>query len=185
MMNRRDFVRRLVAGLAGTAVATELDLERLLWVPKPMIVVPAMPGPTSLQIDWITKEACRLLEKRLASLDLMKRQYDLIDVSAIGNGGITDQSHVGVELSPKFPPADLSRVVLAPAMAALADHVADKGFTSFGTPALLDYPHAVSSAVVVSKKTGVAIRGAIGAFIDEFGVVEDVLRFDVLTGGRK
>ena len=43
-MQRRDFLRFLGLGatsaVASSLLGAELDLERLLWVPKPMIVVP-------------------------------------------------------------------------------------------------------------------------------------------------
>lgn len=42
-MNRRDFLARLTGGAVGLVVGQEIDWERLLWTPKPMIVVPAMP----------------------------------------------------------------------------------------------------------------------------------------------
>lgn len=38
-MNRRVFLQSLMVAAAGST----FDLERLLWVPKPMITVPAMP----------------------------------------------------------------------------------------------------------------------------------------------
>lgn len=41
-MNRRAFLHRLALAASGLAV----DPERLLWTPKPMIVVPAMPRAT-------------------------------------------------------------------------------------------------------------------------------------------
>ncbi len=41
-MRRRDLLRLL---LSTPALAlADLDVERLLWVPKPMVVVPAMPA---------------------------------------------------------------------------------------------------------------------------------------------
>jgi len=51
-IDRRAFLR----ALAASAVGMTLDPERLLWVPKPMIVVPAMPalytgGPATL-LEW-------------------------------------------------------------------------------------------------------------------------------------
>ena len=39
-MNRRGFLRTL---LMSSAAAATLDIEKLLWVPKSQIVVPAMP----------------------------------------------------------------------------------------------------------------------------------------------
>jgi len=43
-MNRRSFLRFLLASAAAEAVAETIDIERLLWVPKPIITVPAMPS---------------------------------------------------------------------------------------------------------------------------------------------
>jgi hypothetical protein len=40
-MDRRGFL----AVLLGTAAAEAIDFERLLWIPKPIITVPAMPLP--------------------------------------------------------------------------------------------------------------------------------------------
>ena len=54
-MNRRDFGRRLLAMFAAGAV---LDPEYLLWKPKPMVTVPAMPliavdGETGIAFRFI------------------------------------------------------------------------------------------------------------------------------------
>lgn len=38
-MRRRDFLRLLLA----SPIAATVDVEQLLWVPKPIVVVPAMP----------------------------------------------------------------------------------------------------------------------------------------------
>lgn len=55
MVTRRDMLRILLAA----PIAATVDVERLLWVPKPIIVVPAMPSPRTLQriiyyygVDW-------------------------------------------------------------------------------------------------------------------------------------
>ena len=40
MMNRRSFLGALGIGAAGTIVAADFDWDRLLWRPKPMVVVP-------------------------------------------------------------------------------------------------------------------------------------------------
>ena len=66
-MNRRDLLTRLLTGAAGLAIGAELDIERLLWVPKPIITVPAMPSSGVLSTDWITREALRVLENNLMS----------------------------------------------------------------------------------------------------------------------
>lgn len=39
-VGRRAFIQTIMAAVAGGAV---LDVDKLLWVPKPMIVVPALP----------------------------------------------------------------------------------------------------------------------------------------------
>jgi len=39
-VGRRAFIQMITAAVAGGAV---LDVDKLLWVPKPMIVVPALP----------------------------------------------------------------------------------------------------------------------------------------------
>jgi len=43
-MGRRDFLARLLGSAAGAAIASTVDLDRLLWVPTPIITVPAMPA---------------------------------------------------------------------------------------------------------------------------------------------
>lgn len=50
-MNRRDFIARLLGGAAGAALAATVDLEQLLWVPKPIITVPAMPTRLAFHPD--------------------------------------------------------------------------------------------------------------------------------------
>lgn len=39
-LTRRAFLRKLWLGAAALPIAAELDWERLLWVPKPIITVP-------------------------------------------------------------------------------------------------------------------------------------------------
>ena len=46
--SRRAFLKALLAAPVVAAGAFEVDWERLLWVPKPLIVVPAMPNPSAL-----------------------------------------------------------------------------------------------------------------------------------------
>lgn len=41
-MRRRDFLKIL---LAAPAIAATVDVEQLLWEPKPMVTVPEMPAP--------------------------------------------------------------------------------------------------------------------------------------------
>jgi hypothetical protein len=103
-MNRRGFLRLLGLGVAGAVADAELDLERLLWVPKPMITVPALPsGVVQVSLDeqfgfeWseahldperirkpmrfatndmITRLALERLETALQLNAIISRQYD-------------------------------------------------------------------------------------------------------------
>lgn len=59
MITRRDLLRILLAA----PIAATVDVERLLWVPKPIIVVPAMPSPQTIKkfiyyygVDWVKWE---------------------------------------------------------------------------------------------------------------------------------
>lgn len=52
MMNRRSFLRGL---LMSSAAAATLDIEKMLWVPKTQIVVPAMPSLAG-KVYWISGE---------------------------------------------------------------------------------------------------------------------------------
>lgn len=187
MMNRRDFVRRLVAGLAGTAVAAEMDLERLLWVPKPMIVVPELPGGlhTFASIDWVTRECLRRLEQQLSFANVVDRHYTLDAASKVGDGLITqgactwgDESHENIQQH------GIEKGFLEPAAEMLAHHVkqAHREVTTFGVPAMLPMNVAEQCAVVVNHKMGTAMRGT-----RYFNIVtgREELRFDVLTGGKK
>lgn len=45
-MNRRSFLKFLLS----TPLALTVDVEKLLWVPKPIITVPAM--PSIYGVDW-------------------------------------------------------------------------------------------------------------------------------------
>lgn len=74
MINRRDFLRRLITGTAALAIgAHELDLDRLLWVPGQMVAVPAN---TFVSADWVTREMLREFRNRLAFVNIVNRQYD-------------------------------------------------------------------------------------------------------------
>jgi hypothetical protein len=39
-MKRREFIRLAASGAFGSAFASAYDWDRLLWIPKPMIVIP-------------------------------------------------------------------------------------------------------------------------------------------------
>ena len=60
-MDRRSFLRLLSSGTVGAIVGAELDIEKLLWVPKPMITIPAMRmGPAITLEQIIDAELTRL-----------------------------------------------------------------------------------------------------------------------------
>ena len=64
-MKRRDFLSLLGIGLAGVTIGAELDLDRLLWIPKPIISVPDMAAVDAVAEDWVTREALLLLNNNL------------------------------------------------------------------------------------------------------------------------
>ena len=75
-MNRRDFLRTLAAGLAGTTVADTFDWDRLLWVPvAKRIFLPPEPSNSLLTIDYITRETLRMLENNLQLSNLIATRY--------------------------------------------------------------------------------------------------------------
>jgi hypothetical protein len=50
-VTRRDLLRALLA----LPIAATLDVEQLLWVPKPIIVVPAMPVNTRITGETVVR----------------------------------------------------------------------------------------------------------------------------------
>mgnify|MGYP001589571287 CR=1 FL=1 len=84
-MNRRAFLRALLAAVSAMA----LDPERLLWVPRQMIVVPAMPLAGILDALKYTYGADRLLylaQQEMVVWNLMKTRRPL-GVAAPGTIG--------------------------------------------------------------------------------------------------
>lgn len=77
-VNRRDFLARLGFGAAGLIVGAELDLERLLWVPKPIISVPdvSLFGNTFISPEWVTHEVCWIFVNNLRVAGRLDRQWD-------------------------------------------------------------------------------------------------------------
>ena len=59
---RRGFLRALAMALPATVAGAELDLERLLWVPKAMVTVPGLPAAGLL----ITPAWVRMCAEQLA-----------------------------------------------------------------------------------------------------------------------
>jgi hypothetical protein len=72
-VNRRAFLQLLASGALGAAATASLDVERLLWVPRPIITVP---GETFVSLEWVTAGLIRELEKNLRLVDLFNREYD-------------------------------------------------------------------------------------------------------------
>lgn len=76
-MNRRAFLGWLIGTAAGVAAAPYLDVDKLLWVPKPIITVPAFPGGNHFVTpEWVVRETLAMFEKNLQMLTLFDRQYD-------------------------------------------------------------------------------------------------------------
>lgn len=80
-LDRRQFLTRVIGGIAGAAAASTLDLEQLLWLPgEKTILIPEFVGPaagnTFLTMDWITREALRLLKQNLTFANMISRPLD-------------------------------------------------------------------------------------------------------------
>lgn len=77
-MDRRGFLRGLALAVAGAGM--DLDIERLLWVPKPMVTVPGLTVPHSfVTAEWMTREALGLLKANLVMARRTIRRYDEAD----------------------------------------------------------------------------------------------------------
>lgn len=87
VVNRRAFLQLAGAAVAGLA----LDPERLLWMPgEKTIYLFGDASSEGTSIDWITREALRLLEKNLAFAGSVNRQYDELFVVSGGKGYVYD-----------------------------------------------------------------------------------------------
>ena len=58
MLERRSFLRRLGLAVPSLVVGSEIDLDRLLWVPTPMVTVPDM--------AWVMRQTLQGLAHNLA-----------------------------------------------------------------------------------------------------------------------
>jgi hypothetical protein len=183
-VNRRSFLQLLTSGALGAAATATLDVERLLWVPKPIITVPAMP---LTNISWIAQAALRELQQRFNALRareldfLAYQQYrpdvvwpsylarvpgdfvlaptsSIIGMVDPGRSVMTHQTHVEVDIGPDGT-VDHRRDMV-PAMAALAHSIAWQGHTAFGVlplPQPSDCFHC-EAATAVDRKQGMALR---------------------------
>ena len=205
IVNRRAFLQ-----LAGTAIAgLAIDPERLLWMPgERTIVLPAFTPHDFAGIDWITREALRLLEKNLAFVGLVNRSYDDVFVASGGKGYLFGSpARLGDTVRVRTPERPLNPTMvtmahqfnvacesragepvsterqLAPMMAVLAKHAKHEKLNVFGT---LTCPSGVDEAAVVTAPSGLALRGIRSGYLD-YGTGEwaSTLRFDLLGGTLK
>lgn len=99
-MNRRDFLRFLIAA----PIAAELDVEKLLWVPRPIVTVPglsAYPLGTLLTLDEINAITHDVVFPGLADAFFRPaRLYDAILGVADGRGGVIRQGFGPVRVRP-------------------------------------------------------------------------------------
>lgn len=70
-MNRRDFVKTILQGVAAAAVASDLDPERLLWKPGAKTIF--LPAPTPVEVVepvklFTSQDAVRLERRSLRRL---------------------------------------------------------------------------------------------------------------------
>jgi hypothetical protein len=81
--SRRRFLR---VALLGAAVAATVDVEQLLWTPKPIVLVPGGAFEdreftiTRVTPDWVVRESLSILEKNLAFSKHFSRHYELDDL---------------------------------------------------------------------------------------------------------
>jgi len=76
-MDRRQFLRRIMAGAAATAAAGMFDPELLLWKPgaRTFFLPPAVAGNHLISPDWVTQEALRLLTHNLKFVSSLNTEY--------------------------------------------------------------------------------------------------------------
>jgi hypothetical protein len=75
-LSRRQFLQRTVAGIAGAAVASTLDYERLLWMPADRTIFLPHEAPFFPSVDWITREVLHVLKNKLRFADYLNATYD-------------------------------------------------------------------------------------------------------------
>lgn len=78
-IDRRTFLRRLGFGtVAAAAAVSTFDLERLLWIPgeKTILLPEAFEAVDFETVDWMTREALRILTNKLTIASSFNRQYD-------------------------------------------------------------------------------------------------------------
>lgn len=178
-LDRRAFLKILGSSAAIAAAVPMLDLEALIWTPKPMIVVPGLVGNQLVTPAWMTKEALRLLKEKLAlARYLLRQEYGGL---VVGQEGMTQQYGVNLELSDhhlKFTQQQFSDRLLQPAISHMAKRLNEDKIAVFGE---LPVPRGVISANrLTDPLAGLSLRGVRQGYMDGEGVWHDILRFDVI-----
>jgi hypothetical protein len=208
MLGRRQFLLRLVGGIAATAVGAQLDLEKLLWIPNERtIFVPSLTEFGTTDLHWMTEELARLFKKNLTFARVVNREYDLWhEPMLVGQT-------VGIRLPPRFAPTDrllptfvdpvqpvvlsnhfsveasralatedrrqIRKRLLEPAADALADRARRHNLDVFA-PLPMPQPsvHALQAIVLTDPQAGISLRAMQHGGL--FG--DETLRFDILGG---
>lgn len=206
-MDRRNFLARLLAGATGVAIASTVDVDRLLWVPgeKTIFIPETVLVPCDWSMGWLTREALKILERNLQFFGHVNREYSERGPRRIGDT-------VRLRLPQSYPAAGKKKSILDPTCTVTMDHLvtADIDLGDLRTcrspielrshlePIVADMAAAVKRAgmnvmadlqiprgveeghVVRSPKSGLSVRGLSG-----FDVTEGRMRgrLDVL-GGR-
>jgi hypothetical protein len=164
VLGRRQFLLRLVGGLAAAAVAPSLDLEKLLWIPgEKKILLPPVAEFGALDLGWYADEALHALQREMNRLNSALLDSCLLDPAASKVGhttlvprrapfvpyGPTDlmvrtdavvhTSQWCFEPNPAIRPLDrydARKRLIEPAMRAMAFVTTAKGLNTFGELAL-------------------------------------------------
>jgi hypothetical protein len=183
-IDRRRFLQFLGGTAVGAAVAPLIDVEHLLWTPKPMIVVPG--ADTWLSIDWITREALMMFENRLGVARLFNRDWDIANgqigqsVSVQHRPVVLDHQY-GVSmdvLRRPVDPAEFRRTFLRSAVDALVEKMPKQVVCGE-----LAIPANMGGSRATKAGGGPSLRGIQTGYLDPTsGEVVELLRLDVLAG---
>jgi hypothetical protein len=186
-IDRRRFLQFLGGTAAGVAIAPLIDVERLLWTPKPMILAPTIEELAFITPNWITMEALRILENNLTTARMFAPDWKTTD-HLIGHTvsvnhapvTLTDQYQVSCDMPHgKVNRSAFVEHTIRPAVNALTARLPER--VVFGELPLPTGP--VSSSRASSQRTGAALRTIQGAYFDPVdGEFKETLRIDVLTG---
>lgn len=115
-MDRRNFLRRFVAGLAGTAALATIDVEQLLWMPgaRTIFLPSELPEPiylaghlnTFITSEWLTREIVRHFKANLTLAAHVEREYARLPQRFGARGGKTDRLRTALNknLRPSWEP---------------------------------------------------------------------------------